>query len=170
MRVVKMKQTKIELPEIKLVGLKVRTNNKNEIEPLEGKIFPYVHKYFNQNIAAKIPNRKKPGTTFCAYTEYESDHTGDYTYFIGEEVTSFDEIPAGLEKFTIQPQHYSKFTTESGAMPDVVRNAWKKIWQLTDKELGGQRRYHADFEIYDERAADPTHQHVVLDIYIGIVK
>jgi predicted transcriptional regulator YdeE len=52
----------------------------------------------------------------------------------------------------------------------VVKNAWQKIWQQKDTELGGKRSYHADFEIYDERASDPTHQNIVLDLYIGIIE
>lgn len=32
-----MQQTKITLPEIKLVGIKVRTNNKQEFDPLTAK-------------------------------------------------------------------------------------------------------------------------------------
>jgi predicted transcriptional regulator YdeE len=51
-------------------------------------------------------------------------------------------------------------------MPDVIVNAWKKIWKISSEELGGHRSYQTDFEIYDERAAD--HQNIVLDIYVGI--
>ena len=39
-----------------------------------------------------------------------------------------------------------------------------KIWQMNDDELGGKIRYLADFELYDERASDPDHQNIVLDI------
>ena len=49
---------------------------------------------------------------------------------------------------------------------DVIVNAWKEIWEMSSKQLGGHRSYKADFEIYDERAAD--HQNIVLDLYIGI--
>lgn len=162
-----MEKTKVILPEIKLVGIKVRTKNKDELDWTKGKIFPCVRKYFNDNIAAKIPHRKKTGTTFCAYVDYESDHTGEYTYFIGEEVDSFEDLSSDLEKYAIKPQVYTKFTTSSGPMPDVVKNAWQEIWQLSEVELG-KRSYHADFEVYDERASDPTHQNIVLDIYIGV--
>ena len=51
-------------------------------------------------------------------------------------------------------------------MPGIVVEAWQKIWQMSDSELGGVRSYIADFEIYDERAFDP--QNAVVDIYIGI--
>lgn len=161
-----MKKILQDLPQKKLVGITVRTNNRTEINPLEGKIFPCIQNYFHQNIAQTIPKRINPGTTFCAYTEYESDHTGNYTYFIGEEVSSFKDIPISLKQLIIPAQKYVKFTNGPGSMPDVVREPWFKIWQMSPKELGGKRNYIADFEIYDERASD--HQNIVLDIFIGI--
>jgi predicted transcriptional regulator YdeE len=162
-----MQKITIQLPEIKLVGLKVRTSNKAEIDFARGKIFPTVQKYFHENIATLISLRKKPGTTLCVYTEYESDHNGEYSYLIGEEVESFADMPVGLERHTIAAQSYTKFTNGPAAMPDAVREPWFKIWAMNDEELGGRRRYHADFEVYDERAAD--HQNMVLDIYIGLL-
>ncbi|MCE3231586.1 MAG: Uncharacterized protein K0R52_1514 [Alphaproteobacteria bacterium] len=161
-----MKKEKIELPEIKLVGITARTNNKNEIDPSAAKISPTVQRYFQEELAATIPHRKKPGITLCAFTEYESDFTGDYTYFIGEEVRAFEELPEGFKVLTIPPQTYAKLTTSPGPMPDILIAAWQKIWQMTPDDLGGERGYRTDFEIYDERAADP--QNTVLDIYIGI--
>lgn len=161
-----MKKSQGSLAEKKLIGIQVRTNNQTEVDPLTGKIFPIVKRFFHEQLSAKIPNRIKPGTTFCCYTNYESDHTGDYTYFIGEEVTSLQDVPAGFETLIIPAQTYAKFTTPPAPMPDVVRNAWFSIWTMTDSDLGGKRRYLTDFEIYDERASD--HQNIVMDLYIGI--
>jgi predicted transcriptional regulator YdeE len=154
--------------EILLVGQKIRTNNKTEANILTGKIYPCVMSYFSKNLAEKIANRKNPGTTFCVYTEYESDHTGDYTYFIGEEVHACSALEEGFVSITIPAQKYAKFTTDPGPMPDVIRNAWFEIWQMSEKALGGKRNFSADFEVYDERANDPTHTKIVLDVYIGI--
>jgi len=161
-----LKKTVCKQKEKKIVGLKLRTNNKTEANHLEGKIFPCIKKYFHENIAALIPNRLNPGTTYCIYTEYESDHHGDYTYYIGEEVSSFSDVPSHLVTLTIPSQKYVKFTNGPGAMPEVVRKPWLEIWQMTPKDFGGERRYLADFEVYDERASD--HQKIILDIYIGI--
>jgi len=153
--------------EILLVGLSVRTNNKQEVNKLDGKIFPLIRKYFHEAPVGKIPHRKTPGTTYCAYTDYESDEHGDYTYFIGEEVTSFDgNIPEGFQTLRIPAQTYAKFTTNSDPMPDVLLKAWKTIWSSSPSDLGGKRTYTTDFELYDERAAD--HQNIVLDLYIAI--
>ena len=39
---------------------------------------------------------------------------------------------------------------------------------MSSSEIGGDRGYITDFEVYDERARD--HQNVTLDIYIGLKK
>jgi predicted transcriptional regulator YdeE len=100
------------------------------------------------------------------YTEYATDHTGEYTYFIGEEVDASAEVPEGLSTITVPQQNYAKFTTESGQMPAVCINAWMDIWKMTSEDLGSDRAFKADFEVYDERALNPAN--TVLDIYIGI--
>ena len=161
-----MHQEFVKLPEIKLVGISIRTNSQVEIDPATGKIFGCVQRYFHGQLANQIANRKKPGTTFCAYTDYESDHTGDYTYFIGEEVTDFGSLPIGFGELTIPTQSYAKFTNGPGPMPQVVREPWFAIWGMSAQELGGTRSYLTDFEIYDERASD--HEKIILDIYIGL--
>ncbi|MBL4817760.1 MAG: AraC family transcriptional regulator [Deltaproteobacteria bacterium] len=161
-----MQKESASLPEIKLVGISVRTNNKLEIDPNTGKIFGIVQKYFHGQLADQIQDRKKPGTTFCAYTNYESDHNGDYTYLIGEEVNDFGTLPEGFEKLSIPAQAYAKFTNGPGPMPEVVREPWFKIWNMSAQDLGGERSYQTDFELYDERAAD--HEKIVLDIFIGL--
>jgi predicted transcriptional regulator YdeE len=161
-----MLKSAVKLPEIKLIGITERTNLSQEMNPSTAKIGPTVQKYFQQGLAAKIPHRKNPGITFSIYTEYESDFTGNYTYFLGEEVTSLEQVPEGFKTLVIPAQAYTKFTTLPGPMPGVVIDAWQKIWSMTDQELAGKRAYCADFELYDERASDP--HNVIVDLYIGI--
>ena len=161
-----MKQNSIILPEIKLVGISFVTNLAMEMNPATAKIGILVQTYFNEEVFKKISNRKKPGVTHCVYTNYESDFTGSYTFFIGEEVESVDLLSERLQTITIPAQRYAKFTTEPGVMPAVCIGAWQKIWTMTPEELGGARAYKADFEIYDLRAAD--HKNTVLDLYIGL--
>ena len=161
-----MKKELINKQEIKLVGLTARTNNKNEGNPQTSKIGALAGRFWSQNIADQIANRKNPGVTLSVYTEYDSNEHGDYTYFIGEEVSSFENIPSGLQQFTIPAAQYQKFTTPSGKMPDVVISAWQQIWKMTSDDFEGDRAYIADFEVYDQRAIDPAN--TSLDIYIGI--
>lgn len=162
-----MKKEWVIQPDIKLVGLSIRTNNKNEMNSATAKIAELVGGFWSKGTAANIQHRKHPGKTYSVYTDYASDEHGDYTYFIGEEVTSFDNVSSEFNLVTIPAAKYQKFTTQSGKMPEVVINAWQQIWKMTPDDFGGRRAYQADFEIYDERAHDPSN--AILDIYIGIV-
>jgi predicted transcriptional regulator YdeE len=130
------------------------------------KIAPTIQKYFRQAVGEEIPNRKNPGTTYCVYTDYESDFTGDYTYFIGEEVKVGGDSMEGFSSIIIPAQNYAKFTSKPGIMPEVCIDMWQNIWKMKSGELGGKRAYLADFEVYDKRALDPSK--TVLDIYVGV--
>ncbi len=161
-----MKKANIQLPEIKLVGITARTSNSLEANPETAKIGQTIGNYFENNLSQKIANRTKPGTTYCAYTEYESDEDGEYTYFVGEEIDCFEKVPAGFTTLTITPSNYAKFECGPGQMPKICIDAWKEIWKMQDADFGGKRTYMTDFEIYDERAKDD--ENTILDIYIGI--
>ncbi|MEO8400786.1 MAG: GyrI-like domain-containing protein [Gammaproteobacteria bacterium] len=162
-----MKNELVNKAEIKLIGLSARTNNKNEMNPATSKIGELAGRYWSQGVASNILNRKNPGVTLAVYTDYETDEHGDYTYFIGEEVNSFEMIPADFQKLVIPTSKYQKFTTPEGKMPNVVITAWQQIWQMSAADFGGSRAYQADFELYDQRACNPDN--TSLDIYIGIV-
>jgi predicted transcriptional regulator YdeE len=161
-----MQKTFINLPIKQLVGLTIRTNNANEFNPQTAKIGKFVQRYWQEGLAEKISNRKNSGVTFSAYTDYASDEHGDYTYFIGEEVSNNSSLPSGFESIIIPAGKYQKFTTMPGKMPEVVIEAWQKIWKMSQEQLGGQRNYQTDFEVYDQRACDINNS--ILDIYIGI--
>lgn len=161
-----MKQTNIQLSEKKLIGITIITSNSLEANSETANIGKTIANYFENNLSKKIENKIKPGTTYCAYTKYESDENGSYTYFIGEEVNSLKEIPSGFEGLIIPKSNYAKFECGPGKMPKICIDAWKEIWQMKDNDLKGKRTYLTDFEIYDERAQD--YNNAILDIYIGI--
>jgi len=161
-----MKKIIEQLPLMNLVGITARTSNIDEMNPTMAKIGPTMQRFFMEGVQDKIFNRKNPGRTFAVYTNYESDEKGAYTYFLGEEVTSFKEVREEFEMLTIPMQTYSKWTSNPGKMPEVVINMWQNIWKMDSSALGGKRAYLADFEIYDERSQDPNDS--VLDIYVGI--
>jgi predicted transcriptional regulator YdeE len=155
-----------QLKEIKLVGVSARTTNMDEANPSSSKIGPTISKFFMSGMQAKIPNRKRPGRVFAVYTGYESDLNGEYTYFVGEEVEEFiHEIPE-FQTLVIPEQNYIKFTSEPGKISNIVVDMWRNIWSMDPATLGGERRYAADFEIYDERSQSA--EKAVVDIYIGI--
>lgn len=135
--------------------------------PDKGKIGPLANHYWSNQTGNRFKCRTNSGVTYCVYTDFESDERGEYTYFIGEQVDSFDDQNTDdYSTLTIAPSLYQKFTTEPGQMPEVVINAWQDIWQMNEDDFQGKRTYLADFEVYDQRAANPNE--TVVDIYIGI--
>ena len=162
-----MKKEKVNLDEITLVGLTARTNNKNEMNPETSKIGELFKYYHSNQLANTIKHRAQPGETYSIYTEYESDENGDYTYFLGEAVESTEGQDLSQFKIlTIPASNYQKFTTGPGALPGIIISAWQTIWAMGENDFGGKRKYIADFEIYDEKAANPSN--ALVDIYVGI--
>lgn len=162
-----MQKQKVTLGKLALVGLSVRTNNKNEMNPGTSKIAGLAGMYWSEQVASAFKHRRNPGITYSVYTAFESDEHGDYTYFIGEAVDSING--QDLERFEtidIVAGEYQKFTTPEGKMPTVVLEAWQKIWQMQSCDFEGQRAYKTDFEIYDKKAENP--ESAIVDIYIGI--
>ncbi len=162
-----IQKVKTQLPEIYLVGVSTRTTFGAETDPESSNIAPVVQRYLETMLSEKITHRANPGVTYSVYTEGDGTFEGEYTYFIGEEVTSFDSVPEGFVTLTIPEQTYMKFSTEPGEMPDICIETWEEIWDMQAADLSGERVYIADFEVYDdERAEDPLE--TALDIYIGI--
>ncbi|MDR0296466.1 MAG: GyrI-like domain-containing protein [Rickettsia sp.] len=158
-----MEKVQLQLNAIKLVGIKVRTSNIAEFNPKTAKIAACFQRFFQEQLAEKILNRVNPDVIYSVYTEYESDYTGEYSYFLGQETAT--TIPEGLDSLII-PEKYIKFTTKPGSIPDIVIKSWQEIWQMSVEYLGGIRNYTADFEVYDQRSRDT--KNATVDIYIGI--
>jgi predicted transcriptional regulator YdeE len=147
-----------------VVGLSTRTNNANQAggKNVIGDIW---HSFLSQNLAAKIPN-KIGVDLFAVYTDYESDHTGDYTYLLGMPVSSIEQIPTGLTIKSVPGGIYSVVTSNKGSVMQVVPEVWQRIWSMPPAELGGPRAFRADYEIYDQRASDPDDAQI--DVYVGL--
>lgn len=165
-----MKSENVKLTDIKLAGITTRTANNLEMEPKTANIGPTKNKYFENNLARKLTSQTQPGITYCVYTHYQTDVNGMYTFFIGEEVESFDGLDSIFTRLTIPEQSYVKFNVGPGKMPFVCIEAWKNIWQMTSEALGGERAYIADFEIYDNHKEAKDPENTSLAIYIGIQK
>lgn len=151
---------------IELIGLKERTSFKNESDPTKAIIGKLVGQFWQQNVPAKIPNQLQPDVTLAVYSNYESNEYGAYDYFYGKKVSSINNVPTGLTSIIIPSGKYVKLTTKAGPIPDILMHGWQQIWKMSAADLGGQRTYKTDFEVYDERARD--RQNAIIDIYLGI--
>ena len=147
-----------------VVGISARTNNAKEAGP-DGIIGKQWGKFFGEGVAAKIPNRADEDIV-AVYPDYASDLNGDYTFLIGARVTNAESLPEGLVAKTVPAGRYAVFTSERGPVQKVVVDTWKKVWATPKRELGGDRAYKADFELYGQRAQNPAD--AVMEIHIGI--
>ncbi len=147
-----------------VVGIAARTSNAREMTA-DGVIGKQWGRLMQEGLLAKIPN-KADQNIIAAYTDYASDHDGEYTFLLGARVTSDADVPAGMVAKKVPGGKFARFTSEKGPAPKVVPELWMKINSLPKTAIGGDRMYRADFEIYDERAMDP--RDLQMDVYIGV--
>jgi predicted transcriptional regulator YdeE len=119
------------------IGLELRTNN----EECSLTMPTHQERFFYENIPAKIPNRID-GNILALYTDYEGDYTKPYSWILGCEVSSLNEIPVGLVGKVIPKSKYAVFTTQ-GEFPQGLIAVWQNIWQSNLS-----RSYTSDFELY----------------------
>ena len=147
-----------------VIGIAARTSNAKEVTA-DGSIAKQWMRLFQEGLIGKIPN-KADSSIVAVYTDYASDHNGDYTYVLGARVTSDADVPAGMVAKKVPAGKFALFTSEKGPAPQVVPATWMKINSLPQNAVGADRLYRADYEVYDERARDP--QNLQVDVYIGI--
>ncbi|MEC4113163.1 GyrI-like domain-containing protein [Myroides pelagicus] len=149
---------KTKLPSFYIIGLTVRTSNVNNQAACD---IPQLWRRFMQdNLVTEIPN-KVSDEVLCMYTDYEGDHTMPYTTLLGCKVINLDEVPDGMVGKFIPACEYVKFTATGDISKDLVINKWYEIWNT---EL--PRTFTHDFEVYGEKAIDPTDSTV--EIYIAV--
>ncbi len=148
----------IQKNEFYVVGIAVRTSNENQKAKED---IPMLWRQFmSMDMKGLIKNRIDD--TICAvYTNYESDHTKPYDTVLGFRVENLDNIPDEMVGITIKSSAYKKFIAKGDLTKDVVINKWNEIWQM---DLN--RKYSADFELYGEKAMDPTNGEV--EIFIAV--
>ncbi|MFC5864787.1 GyrI-like domain-containing protein [Acidicapsa dinghuensis] len=147
---------------IYVAGYQVRTNNAREMSG-QGEIGKLWGRFMQQNLAAHIPNRVGQ-TLIVVYSDYASDEKGDYSYLLGAPVSSVDAPPAGLTYRHIQPGTYAVIEMDKGDVTQIVPGAWRRIWAMTPEELGGRRAFTEDYEVYDQRSADPKNARVEIHL------
>src|ERR1700751_2132065 len=77
-----------------VVGIAARTSNPREMSA-DGIIGKQWGRLMQEGLLAKIPN-KADSNIVAVYTDYASDHNGEYTYVLGARVKSDADVPAGM--------------------------------------------------------------------------
>ncbi len=154
----------IQQAEFTVVGIAARTSNAKETAG-DGIIGNLWGRLMQEGWIDRIPH-KADSSIVAVYTEYASDHNGEYTCLLGSRVTSDANVPSGMVAKRVSGGKFAVFTTDKGPAQQVVPDTWMKINSMPIAAVGGNRVYQADYEIYDERARDP--QNMQADVYVGI--
>ena len=149
---------KVTIEPFKVIGIAVTTTNENgksaqDIGALWGK-------FMGEGIATQIPN-KLDENVFSIYTNYQGDHTQPYDTILGCKVSNLDEIPEGMVGQSFDGGTYGKFVSKGDLTKGVVFGTWTDIWE---EDL--DRVFTADFEVYGERAQNPTDAEV--DVLVAL--
>jgi predicted transcriptional regulator YdeE len=156
----------VEQPAFQMIGIAASTNNAKEAgaDAVIGKQW---HRFMSEHVLEKIPGRID-SSVIALYTDYTSDAHGEYTFVLGAKVspTPNPAIPEGMIVKSVPRGRYAVFTTPPGPASKVVPETWKQIWKYFESPQNGQRAYRSDFEVYDNRAADPNNAQI--DIYVGL--
>jgi predicted transcriptional regulator YdeE len=151
------------MPGFAVIGIEARTHNAKEAtaDRIIGRQW---HRFIDHAMAEGIPD-KTDSNLYAVYSEYASDHNGEYTFTVGAPVKAQAPVPGDMVRKVIVAGKYAVITTQKGPFPKVIPGAWLEIFKLED-ERTLNRAYRTDFELYDERALDPQNGQV--DIYIGL--
>lgn len=156
----------VDRPQTTVVGIEVRTTNEWERNADSARIPALWNRFYRDGVPDRVPHKSGDGNLIELYTDYEGDETAEYTAFIGYEVDQVDGLSEGLVSRTMPACKYLVFTSERGPVVEVVQAAWKKLWSMDSAELGEQRAFSADFELFDSRSADFSDGQV--DIYLSV--
>jgi predicted transcriptional regulator YdeE len=150
-------------PGFTVVGLAVRTTNQAEAGG-NGLIPPMWQRAMQQGSLESIPHRADNNIT-VVYTNYTSDNNADYTYVLGVRVLSADKVPDGMMTVNVPAGKYAVVESDQGSLPEVLPKVWRRINTMPAAELGGQRAFKADYEIYPEGF---DWQNAQIPIYLGL--
>lgn len=156
----------VDQEEMVVVGIAVRTCNRDEEQQDTSKIPGLWAQFFGQQVTEKVSHKAGEGHTLELYTDYDGDEHDAYTVVLGFRVTSAGDHSRDLVVRTIPAGKYAVFTSERGSVAHVVRQAWREIWSLDAEQLGGSRTFIADYEVFDERSNDPEDAEV--DIFVAV--
>jgi predicted transcriptional regulator YdeE len=156
----------VDQESFQVIGITASTNNQKESGP-DAIIAKLWQQFLSEGLLNRIPDRVDQ-SIIAVYTDYVTDANGQYTLVLGAKVKPIPipKLPEGMVVKLVPAGRYAVFTSERGPVAKVVIETWKQIWAYYKSPANGRRAYRADFELYDQRAADPKNAQV--DIYIGL--
>ena len=154
----------VDEKEFAFIGISARTSNSKEMSGT-GAIPQQWQRFFTEGWMEKIPNRAD-GKLIALYTDFVQGQDLQYTFLIGARVKPGTAAPEGMVAKTIPAGKYAVITSDRGVPQEVVPRVWQKIWTMPKSELGGDRAFQADYELYNEGELNP--ESLQAEVHIGL--
>jgi predicted transcriptional regulator YdeE len=144
-----------ECPSLLVLGFTIRTSNADAMSAIP----PFWARARSARLPDTVPNAAPGGVLVAAYTEYERDHRGAYTMWIGVPITRVpDRIPDDMRTLEVPTGRYAIF--EAKGDPQIaVPKTWAHIWDTWPDRA--QRRFDVDIELHDPGRG-------VIEIRVGV--
>ncbi len=150
-------------PGFTVIGLWVRTSKEKEAGGTG--LIPQMWQHaMEEGLLENVPHRADNNFT-VVYTNYSSDQNGEYTYVLGVRVSAVDKIPDGMTAVSVPAGKYAVVASDTGPLPEVLPKAWGRIQAMPATQLGGDRAYKADFEVYPENF---DWQNAQITVHLGL--
>lgn len=144
----------------KIVGVSVVTENADDKAQYD--IMMLWQRFMAEDIMVTVQDRLSD-TIYSVYHSYDTDEHGPYTVTLGVEVPEDFDCSQDMDIIDVPEQKYAVFPLE-GVIPDVIIDAWEKIWAMDADDL--DRAYAFDFEVYGPDSLDAND--AKLDILISV--
>ncbi len=135
--------TSLEQKSKLIAGISIKTNNLDAMKTIPA----LWGRFFAEGVAGDISS-KLTDDIFAVYTGFENEgknNEGDYTFLIGVEVGSSNELPDGVQVTVIPAGRYREFEVP-GNSAERVFETWQTIWQ--QKDIG--KTFKCDYEYYSD--------------------
>ncbi|MBL0387773.1 AraC family transcriptional regulator [Tumebacillus sp. ITR2] len=155
-------------PAFKLIGYGLETNINEGQNHTD--IPAFWNRYITEELGANVPNKLRPEVELGICTNFQPE-TGQFTYVIGFETDTSENVPDGMICVTVPEATYAVFTTPKASdreFSSSIQNTWARAFQEWFPTSGYEQAGTGEFEWYDERCMSETDKQ--MDIYIPIQK
>ncbi|MDD9266987.1 effector binding domain-containing protein [Paenibacillus sp. GCM10023248] len=167
---IRMEYQLVTKSDFKLIGYELRTTCKEGQNHRD--IPAFWTTYLQENKGSRIGNRvhEDSPVELGICTDFNME-TGELTYIIGMEATSFENVAEDLVCREFPEAHYAVFTTPKVPAEQFsasIQSTWKSIFEEWFPHSGMEHAGGVEFELYDERCHTALHELVQMDIYIPV--
>lgn len=140
----------VQRDEMLVMGMEVHTTNQRESNPTTAEIPKLWNHFLEEQLWLDIPDPVHPQVRYGVYTDYTTDHLGEYAAIVATEVSSIDNPPESMVGLAIPAGEYLVFSA-IGISPEAIIQTWQQICDYFASGTSYQRAFTTDFECHDSQ-------------------